>query len=211
MQIEASMKDHYIAGHKSSADWQTIRTRLLDCNADLWNEAFTDFYEARLNLRYLHPIKVLQDNGTFQGEGFAIAAIQCSLIEFLESTEQGLNYRFIRSKENLGPYEYNSSQNIFVSFLKNRNPFSKTFDQTTAEEFYVGVRCGLLHEARTKNGWRILARDSTGLVVNLAERIVYRDNFQEALLTYITDYHERLLSTQELQLAFIRKFDAICE
>lgn len=205
------MKDLYIAGHRSAADWQTIRTHLLDRNADSWYEAFTDFYEARLNLRYLHPIKVLQENGTFQGEGFAIAAIQCSLIEFLESTEQGLSYRFIRNKESLGPYEYNSSQDIFVSFLKNRNPFSQTFNQTTAEDFYVGVRCGLLHEARTKNGWRIWAQDSSGFVANTTERIVYRDNFQKALLAYITNYHERLLITQELQLAFIRKFDTICD
>lgn len=155
------MKDYYIAGHKSSADWHTIRTRLLDNNADSWNVAFTDFYEARLNSRYFHPIKVLQDSGTFQGEGFAIAAIQCSLIEFLESTEQGLNYRFIQNKENLGSYEYNSSQDIFDSFLKNRNPFSKTFNQTTAEDFYVVVRCGLLHEALTKNDWRIWAQFSS--------------------------------------------------
>lgn len=205
------MKNHYISGHKNSNDWQIIRARLLDCDADSWKEAFSNFYEARLNLRYLHPIKVLQDNGTFQGEGFAIAAIQCSLIEFLESTEQGLNYIFTRNKESLGPYEYNSSQDIFVSFLKNRTPFSKNFNQTTAQDFYAGVRCGLLHEARTKNGWRIWAQESTGLVVNMTERIVYRDNFQKALLTYITDYRERLFNTQGLQLAFIRKFDAICD
>lgn len=103
-------QNHHIAGWKTSADWQALRARLMAGVADSWHEAFTDFYETRLSLRYLHPIKTLQDNGTFQGEGFAIVAIQCSLIEFLESTEQGMNYRYLRRGETLGAYEYKSSQ-----------------------------------------------------------------------------------------------------
>lgn len=203
--------NHHIAGWKTSADWQALRPRLSASDPEAWREAFTDFYETRLSLRYLHPIKVFQDNGTFQGEGFAIVAIQCSLIEFLESTEQGKNYRYLRRGEALGPYEYKSSQDIFISFLTGRTPFSATFDEVTAQDFYIGVRCGLLHEARTKNGWRIRANSSSGAVVGVTERIVYRDNFQDALLAYVKNYGERLMHEPNLQKAFIRKFDSLCE
>jgi hypothetical protein len=60
---------------------------------------------------------VLQEHGTFQGEGFAILAIQCALVEFLESTLQGIKYRHLRRGETLGPYEYSSSRDVFVSLL----------------------------------------------------------------------------------------------
>lgn len=203
--------DHQIAGLKTRADWESIRVRLLAGAPNAWHEAFTAFYETRLNLRYLHPISVLQDNGTFQGEGFAIVAIQCSLIEFLESTEQGTNYRYVPRGAALGVYEYNASQDIFVAFLRDQAPFSATFNEESAKNFYIGVRCGLLHEARTKNGWCIRAKGPVGMVADVASRIVYRDNFQEALLAYIKSYGEKLLCEPQLQDAFIRKFDSLCE
>jgi len=205
-----NIQDYYIAGRKTPADWKVLRVRLLDGEAEAWHEAFTDFFETRLNLRYLHPIKVLQDNGTFQGEGFSIVAIQCSLIEFLESTSQGTNYRYLRRGETLAPFEYTSSQDVFVAFLRNRTPFSATFNDESAKDFYISVRCGLLHEARTKNGWRIWAKGPIGAVSTVAERIVYRDNIQEALLEYIKSYGERLMHEPDLQQAFIRKFDSLC-
>lgn len=203
--------NHHIAGWKTAADWQALRPRLLASDPEAWREAFAEFYETRLSLRYLHPIKVLQDNGTFQGEGFAIVAIQCSLIEFLESTERGKNYRYLRRGETLGSYEYKSSQEIFIAFLTGRAPFSATFNEAAAQDFYIGVRCGLLHEARTKSGWRIWAKSSAGAVVSVTERIVYRDNFQDALLAYVKNYGERLMHEPNLQQAFIRKFDNLCE
>ena len=204
-------EDHKIAGLKTSGDWKVARVRLLADEPNAWHEAFTDFYEARLHLRYLHPIKVLQDHGTSEGEGFSIASIQCSLIEFLESTEQGINYRFVQHKKDLRVHEYKSSQDIFVAFLRDRSPFCATFNQASAEDFYSNVRCGLLHEARTKNGWRILARDTSGMVADVINRIVYRDNFQEALLAYISNYGKRLPHEPLLKKAFIRKFNILCE
>jgi hypothetical protein len=202
-------QDNFIAGSKTPADWHALRVRLLHGSAGAWHEAFTAFFESRLTLRYLHPIKVLQDNGTLQGEGFSIAAIQCSLIEFLESAAQGTNYRYLRRGETLAPYEYTSSQEVFVAFLRDRAPFSATFNEASALDFYVGVRCALLHEARTKNGWRIWAKGPAGVVANVVDRIAYRDNFQEGLLAYIKDYGERLPREPALQQAFIRKFDSL--
>jgi hypothetical protein len=129
-------RNHQIAGWKTSTDWQALRPRLSAGDFDAWREAFEDFYVTRLSLRYLHPIEVLQQNGTCQGEGFSIVAIQCSLIEFLESTEQGKNYRYVRRGDSLGPNEYKSSQDMFIAFLTCRAPFSGTFNDATAKDFY---------------------------------------------------------------------------
>lgn len=203
--------DTFVAGWKTGKDWMALRPSLVPgADTATWAAVFEDYFRPRMSLRYLDPIKVLQDNDTYQGEGFSIAAIQCTLIEFLESCRQGLKYRYLRNGEELGPYEYSSSKRIFVAFLCNREPFSNTFDQVAADDFYVSVRCGLLHEAQTKNGWKIWAKGPDGMVADISERIVYRDNFQNALLSYVESYKSALLLDEALQSAFVRKFDSIC-
>jgi hypothetical protein len=145
------------------------------------------------------------------GEGFSIVAIQCSLIEFLESTIQGKRYRFRRNGDpRLGPYEYSISSGIFESFLVNRPPFNREFTQPVAQDFYESVRCGVLHEARTKNGWTISAKSKNRTVIEPNLKIVYRDNFQSALLDFVEWYKRELPSTRDLQEAFVRKFNSLC-
>jgi hypothetical protein len=200
-----------VAGRKTDKDWLGCRQTLVPgANGSAWAAAFESYFRPRLALRYLDPIKVLQDNGKFQGEGFSIAAIQCTLIEFLESTRLGLKYRYLRNGETLGPYEYCSSKAVFVAFLRDREPFSKTFTESAAGDFYVGVRCGLLHEAQTKNGWKILANGPDGIVADIKQKFLYRNNFQSALLNYVESYKCDLLLNAELQSAFLRKFDSLC-
>ncbi len=204
------MEKNYIAGWNTPADWYVIRARLEFGKQQGWTEAYTDFFRTRLELRYLRPIKVLQDNDISQGEGFSILAIQCSLIEFLESTTQGTSYRYVRRGEKISAYEYSSSQAIFIAFLRDRAPFCKAFDEATALDFYINVRCGLLHEARTKNGWRIWAENQRDVIADTSKRIVYRNNFQNALISYIDAYGKILPFNQALQEAFVRKFDSLC-
>lgn len=195
-----------IAGWNKRDAWRVLRARLVPGQPNGWTEAFINFYKQRLDLRYLNPIKVMQQHGTFTGEGFAIAAIQCTLIEFLESTEQGINYVYGKP----GQHEYFKSAPVFVSFLTERHPFKSVFTKEAAQDFYEGVRCGLLHEAQTKNGWRIWGGNALqGRIADVDNRIVDRDNFQTALLEYIEDYGNRLPNDPVLQAALLRKFDAL--
>lgn len=204
--------DTFVAGGKTDKDWAAFRPDLVaGADTATWEAAFEDYFRPRLTLRYLDPIKALQDNGTYQGEGFSIAALQCTLIEFLESCRRGLKYRYLRNGEKLAPNEYASSKDIFVTFLRDRDPFSNTFDESSAVDFYASVRCGLLHEAQTKNGWKIRAKGPDCIVANVNDRIVYRDNFQAALLSYVESYKSALLLDTTLQAAFLRKFDSLCE
>lgn len=202
--------DIFIVGSKTEDDWRATKPSLVNGSAATWQAAFDDYFVQRLDLRYLTPIKVLQENGTYQGEGFSIVAIQCSLIEFLESTAEGITYRWLPKGQSLGPYEYSSSKGIFVAFLGKRSPFSSTFDENAALDFYANVRCGLLHEARTKGGWRIRADGPNGTVADVKKRTVYRNNFQRGLLEYIDSYRAAIQSNKAFQEAFIRKFDSLC-
>ena len=95
--------------------------------------------------------------------GFAIAAVFCTLVEFLESCERGHNFRFIgRSGPPLQPNEYSERQaaGYFKDFLRTRRPFNALVPVALVDSFYSDVRCGLVHEARTKGGWVISTKAS---------------------------------------------------
>jgi hypothetical protein len=64
----------------------------------------------------------------------------------------------------LGTYECSSNSDIFISFLKNRMPFKDEFNEDQTRHFYISVRCGLLYEARTKNGRTIWAKHGSGVI-----------------------------------------------
>ena len=138
-------------------------------------------------------------------------AIQCALIEFLESTIQGKIYRYRRQGEVSGDHEYSRSEEIFIEFLCSRPPFRQTFNRTVAKEFYQSDRCGLLHEARTKNGWKIRADGPNDSIIDETGRILYRNNFQKAIERFLEWYRQQLISTTAIQEAFIRKFNSLCD
>ncbi|TYC64486.1 hypothetical protein FMN50_00475 [Rhodobacterales bacterium] len=203
---DISNAENYIAGNRTVQDWHDFKTKLADADEVVWAEAFEEYFKARLNLRYLEPIKMLQDHGTFRGEGFSIVAIQCTLIEFLAALTKGCNYRYLkRGDPPLGPHEYSRSRDLFVDFLSTNPPFSGVFTGALAEDFYGNIRCGLLHEAATKNGWKVWASGSQ--IIDANRKIMWRDNLQEAINIYIEQYGQKLLTDKQLQEAFIRKFD----
>jgi hypothetical protein len=228
--------DTQIAGFKNCNDWQSFKARLVPgCDPHLWEQAASEYFYERLDTRYLNPIRILHAGRQFRGEGFAIMAIQCSLIEFLEATFQGKKYRYGRKKNRcrliefletifrkhrdvqsrdreIGEYEYHDSKELFVSFLRKRSPFSKYFiTKQIATDFYVSIRCGLFHEAQTKNGWKIRADAPNGAPVDATNKIVYPDNFQCAIDELIEWYKRALPADNSLQAAFIRKFDSLCQ
>lgn len=131
----------YIAGRKTVADWNALKPYLTDLNnTELWTKIYNDFYITRLKDRYLDPINSIKKDGGYTGEGFSIMTIICSLVEFLETTYQGKNYRFTKKGDPpLGPFEYSSSGQIFMDFLTNRSPFNSKFDPQTSDDFYRNI------------------------------------------------------------------------
>lgn len=203
--------DTLIAGLKTCEDWWRFRDVLEEgTESSWWDRAFEEYFRPRLQLRYLNPIRVMQESDTRAGEGFSIVAIHCTLIEFLEATLQGINYRWVHRDKDLRPYEYRQSGPVFTAFLSERQPFSDVFDAALAQDFYANVRCALLHEARTRNGWKIRARGSAGGMVDAEKRLLFRNEFHKALMNFIEWYKVALSSDPSLQQAFLRKFDSLC-
>lgn len=201
-----------IAGKNTDVQWFTLKTRLQSTPSQaLWDSAFRRFYRKRIDTRYLNPIASIRD--TQSGEGFAITALFCSLIEFLESCERGHNFRLVPAPQ-LQPHEYNQNQasGYFKDFLRNREPFKTLVPTALVDSFYSDVRCGLLHEARTKGTWIISSKLSADtLVSQSAARItLFRRQLVPSLEKYFSDYRNRLLSDPNTQKAFIRKFDFLC-
>lgn len=205
-----------IAGTNTDQDWMIFKKRLLSGpSKSLWASAYCEYYRRRINTRYLDPIACIQQHDTEKGEGFAIAALFCSLIEFLESCEKGDNFHFIgKSKNALQPHEYSERQasSYFKNFLKTRAPFGKLIPSALVDSFYQDVRCGLLHEARTKGGWYISTKPSDKLISQKNGIIIlHRNQLIPSLETYFLDYQSRLLVDLDTQAAFIRKFDFLCQ
>ena len=209
------MKDSTkIFGAKTVGDWKVLRDQLLD-NSDSdqnWIEAF-ELFKDRLDTRYFNPINAIKKHNQtkYKGEGFAIMTILCSLIEFLESTWIGKNYRYVYGDDNINrKIEYNKSQPLFIDFLTKRPPFNNFFNYSSARKFYSEVRCGLLHEAATKGDWKIqskamydlYSRDSDG-------HHIQRNKFEKAIKEYLDFYKDNLLIDQDRQKAFIRKMNHI--
>lgn len=208
------LDDTRIAGQKTVADWKAMKVRLEGCtDPEIWKEAFRDFFKARLENRYFKPIEALGKMEQYEGEGFAIATLHCSLIEFLASALEGKSYRYRRNSDPpLGKHEYSNSRDMFVRFLRCRPPFNKMFaNERTAEDFYAGVRCGLLHEARTKGMWKIRVCQSAVSAIDTKDKILYRNKMQDAFDQFMSRYENDLSIDDALQRAFIRKFNSLCE
>ena len=111
-----------IAGKKTCANWNKFQKQLVPGeNKTIWEKAYRDYFLERLKTRYLNPILAIEESPNFneEGEGFSIMAMLCTLVEFLEATRQGKEFRYIdKSKPADPPFdpdnEYSGSQKYFT-------------------------------------------------------------------------------------------------
>lgn len=224
--------DMKIADQYTVADWNAMKSTLVPGKPDNWEEAFNLFFQTRIETRYFEPIKLLQKHGKNKGEGFSIVALQCSLIEFLSSVADTKNCTCEKpspsktkckccKKETDDKICQTCKRNIissskrFTDFLRNNSLFKGELSTCSkANSFYDDVRCALLHNARTKGNWIILADSEDDEIISWNkknEKILYRNNLQKAFDQYVDSYGKELKKCPELQKAFIRKFDSLCE
>jgi len=127
----------YIAPAIHRDEW--LKLKLDDNGSPDWNRAI-EIFDARIQSRYLEPADLLIDADEKRSlverrYGFSIMAINCILIETLQSFRDGLTDTKSKSKE------------MFIKFLTQREGFREHFDATQAERFYYDFRCGILHQA----------------------------------------------------------------
>jgi|SRR5690554_1138010 len=219
-----------IAGKLTIRQWKELDKKLNNEEAICWEYAFS-FFEERIKTRYLKPIEAILNMKDNIGEGFAVVNLQCSLIETIECFVNG----WIYDKHQKGKHKWYSdndcakysednvkSKTIFKSFFENREPFKKMFEENNLEgnDFYRNVRCGLLHETQTKNGWRIKVsnKDNAKSITN--DKIIYRENFHRDINNVIENYKSTIvegkpfddnISVCNLRQNFIIKINHICK
>lgn len=215
---------------KEIDDWKNLRLKLNQDYSfnDEWETAIL-LFDTRLKRKFFKPVQTIIDQQTLEGEGFTIVTVQCSLIEMLSAFRKGEIYNH-KNKTGTPKFEYFESKKMFTSFLKTANIFEDLFwksDKTVppfdADDFYTSVRCGLMHEARTKNKWFINAAPKTMKIkteTNFLQqkgdkKIIYRTILHYRLLSYLTDYQNELRQTNKegkmLRKYFARKLDHLFE
>lgn len=117
-------------------------------------EAIANFIFQRLSERYIIP---LENVPISYKNGFSIMANSCLLIETYESFRQG--WDSTSAKDRIP----------FKSFFE-RELLFKEF-KVHSYEFYLNVRCGILHQGETKKGWKITRKANLPLLTIDDKRI----------------------------------------
>ncbi|MBK7683098.1 MAG: hypothetical protein IPJ26_11830 [Bacteroidetes bacterium] len=226
-----TMKDTTrLFGKSTKKDWMNLRIKITGQPDEENNwKAATNLLKERLESRYFRPINKILNMRLTTGEGFAAMTLICSLIEFLQSCYEGKSYIFKAAESKL---IYGNSGDKFKSFLKLQEPFKTVFNKSVrnptkeilnyADDFYINVRCGLLHEAATNNGWVIKSRNSISnskVIVDVsdeANKIIFRDEFFRSIKNYSDLYLKNIIANkndfneQSLRDNFCRKMDSLC-
>jgi hypothetical protein len=139
-------------------------------------EEIAQFIFERFHERYIAPLKSIPNK---KKNGFCIMANCCLMIEALESFYQGWEVTSGRSRE------------AFENFFNRVKEFRDLKD--CSSEFYEHIRCGILHQAETTGGWRIIRKgplfDSNKLAINATE-------FLNRLEKYLKKYSDNLRSSK---------------
>lgn len=157
-------------------------------------EHIADFVVERFQERYLQPALSARTKS-----GFSLMAINCLMIESLVSFRRGW-----KETRRL-------SESAFCFFFDREDAFADF--RGHAHEFYVNIRCGILHQAETTGGWLIhLKRDR--FLFDVEHKVVNAREFTERLAGCLNDYRTELESTNwegEIWVNFRKKMKAIIE
>lgn len=191
-------------------DWRKLN---LDNDENDWQTAI-HMLESRIKERYFQPVDVLLEYDEKQPAykrsfGFTILAIDCLLVEMLQS--------FIEGSES----SEGKSKGVFVRFLTTRPRFKTHFvnddlaeaeKEDLAKKFYAEYRSGILHQGEIQGDGLVWSVGS--MVMNIGNRVVInRTAFHIALKDEFYDYLDQLRSPQEIDLRgkFRKKMESICK
>lgn len=132
-------------------------------------ERIAEFFERRFTERYITPIKALVKE---RKHGFCTMAVSCLMIEALQCFWTG-------DKET----PWKKSEAFFDNFF-DRTPALKIFKGTT---FYGDIRCGILHQAETKGGWKINRENDNRQVLDgrSIDATIFHQHVERALIEHV--------------------------
>jgi hypothetical protein len=139
-------------------------------SSEEWKKVL-DAFRRRISERFLKPIEELlkQDKNPTMRSGFAILALDCLLIDTIQSFREGR----IKTGES-------STAKSFKTFLKAAS-FSD-FKSKDRGEFFADVRNGLFHNGETRGNWKI-RRDTDQLLLKTDNsRVINRSIFHKRII-----------------------------
>jgi len=163
--------------------------RDMERNKDI--EGIVKFFEERIKERYISPFSDKKYKN-----GFIMMASACLMIESLESFWQG----------------WNKSPNSSLAFCQffSRNPRFDTIRGLT-QEFYVNIRCGIMHQGETTGGWHI-RRDMKQLF-ELETKTIDATKFLSEMKQALKDYCKTLKANEwdhEIWKKLRKKMNNVC-
>jgi len=171
---------------KLSTSMTVARYRALEQAGD--RHALACFVRERFDERYFRPVEDSRSK-----HGFALMAIGCLVIEALESFYQGLADTRGKSAE------------MFRRFLNRGTPL-RVFGGRN-NWFYRDVRCGILHQAETRGGWRIRR---AGALFDASTRTINASRFLRELRKQVEAYSNQLAQDDDCWKRFQIKMQAVC-
>jgi len=150
------------------------------------------FVYDRFHQRYLLPFEILEREAPKGKSGFAQMAVCCLMIEAMESFRNGWNDTMDDAKDE--KCEKIPGRKIFCNFFSHFDDL-KEF-QEIGSEFYRSIRCGILHQAESQNGWRIVRTKGVPLL-NVDNRTINPTIFRRRMKKALQAYCDELKSGNE--------------
>ena len=144
------------------------------------------FVYDRFHQRYLLPFEKISST---INSGFAQMAVCCLMIEALESFQNGWDdTREVYDKEESRIY----GGDIFESFFSRYEEFEDF--KGLGQDFYFNVRCGILHQAESKNGWLIGRK---GALYSESNKSINSTKFRYGMKKCLKTYCGKLQTAEE--------------
>mgnify|MGYP000847671356 CR=1 FL=1 len=135
-----------------------------------------DFVYDRFFERYIRPIESSDKNDK---NGFSIMAVSCLMIESLVSFKNGWEDT------------KNRSERAFRQFLTTEPEFDEF--KELSKQFYINIRCGILHQSETTSGWKI---KRVGSIYDSKTKTINATLFLKRLKKTLENYRQNLKSVE---------------
>lgn len=146
-------------------------------------EVIAEFIYSRLKNRYIKPFCFKDSNFKKNYKnGFVMMASASLLIETYMSFKRGIN-QYSKQEANDG----NTCKELFIGFFE-ENPEFKEFKKISID-FYFNLRCSLLHQGETSNGWKIIRG---GNMLDSKKRTINATRFLHTLDDVLKRYKNEL-------------------
>lgn len=164
------------------------------------------FIYQRLYRRYIKPFEYKnQDYKKDYKDGFSIIANCCLLIEtYISFTVPSLKTTHGKSEKCFGYFFVTNPRFLCFSdggltAAQYANTKDRAKDSGIPHDFYVNVRCGILHNGETRNGWKI---SRSGKLFDATEKKINATEFMKEMKKTIKEMHQRLEKSSFDDLGF---------